>query len=140
MDQTWVYFALSCTFLHQLASSLTGYLCGEGLDRLEVEVVIQVQVVEVLAVNEQVQHVVSLSAHLQAHLHPVQLSRLEELGGFEGTEQVPVGEDRGGWSGSVVHFSPQNGGANSTFQLFFRMKHQQTNIAEIHGSYGNLRT
>lgn len=68
---------------------MTGYLCGEGLDRLEVEVVIQVQVVEVLAVNEQVQHVVSLSAHLQAHLHPVQLSRLEELGGFKGTKQVP---------------------------------------------------
>lgn len=65
------------------------YLCGESLDRLQVEVVVQMQVVEVLAVNEQVEHVVTLSADLQANLHPVQLGGLEELSCFEGPEQVP---------------------------------------------------
>ena len=44
---------------------------GEGLDWLEVKVVVQVEVVEVLAVDEQVEHVVALPAHLEPHLHPV---------------------------------------------------------------------
>lgn len=65
------------------------HLGGERLDGLEVEVVIQVQVVEVFPVNEKVEHVVALAAHLQPHLHPVQLRGLEEFGGLEGAEQVP---------------------------------------------------
>ena len=65
------------------------YLCGQRLDRLQVEVVVQMQVVEVLTVDEQIEHVVALSAHLQAHLHPVQLGGLKELGGLEGAEQIP---------------------------------------------------
>lgn len=51
------------------------------------------QVVEVLSVNEQVQHVVALPAHLQPDLHPVQLSGLEELGGLEGAEEIPAKEE-----------------------------------------------
>lgn len=51
------------------------------------------QVVEVLSVNEQVQHVVALPAHLQSDLHPVQLSGLEELGGLEGAEEIPAKEE-----------------------------------------------
>lgn len=65
-----------------------GHLGGESLDWLEVEVVIQMQIVEVFAVNEKVEHVVALAADLQPHLHPVQLRGLKELGGFEGAEQV----------------------------------------------------
>lgn len=65
------------------------YLGGERLDRLEVEVVVQVQIVEIFTVNEKVEHVVALAANLQPHLHPVQLCRLKEFGGFEGTEQIP---------------------------------------------------
>ena len=38
---------------------------GECLDRLQIEVVVQVQVVQILAVDEQVEHVVPLAAHLQ---------------------------------------------------------------------------
>ena len=38
----------------------------QRLDGLEVEVVVEVQVVQVLAVNEQVEHVVPLPAHLHA--------------------------------------------------------------------------
>ena len=48
------------------------------------------QVVEVLSVNEQVQHVVSLTTNLQPNLHPVQLCGLEELGRFERSEEVSV--------------------------------------------------
>jgi len=44
---------------------LLALLGGEGLDGLQVEVVVQVQVVEVLAVDEQVEHVVALPADLQ---------------------------------------------------------------------------
>ena len=44
------------------------------LDRFEVEVVVEVEVVEVFAVEEQVEHVVALLTHLQTHLHPVHLT------------------------------------------------------------------
>lgn len=47
------------------------FLGSERLDRLQVEVIVQVQVVEVLPVNEKVEHVVALAADLQPHLHPV---------------------------------------------------------------------
>ena len=40
--------------------------------------------------NEQVEHVVSLPAHLQPDLYPVQAGGLEELCGLEGPEQVPL--------------------------------------------------
>lgn len=70
------------------------YLCGQRLDRLQVEVVVQMQVVEVLTVDQQIEHVVALSAHLQPYFHPVQLSGLEELCGFEGSEQVPEGQQK----------------------------------------------
>lgn len=72
---------------------MDGYLSGEGLHRLQVEVVIQVKVVQVLSVDQQVQHIVALATDLQAHFHPVQLRRLEKLCGLEGAEQVP-GESR----------------------------------------------
>ena len=65
-------------------------LRGQRLHRLQVEVVVQVEVVEVLAVYEQVEHVVALPAHLQSSLHPVQGGGLEELGGFERPEQISL--------------------------------------------------
>lgn len=73
------------------------YLCGQCLHRLQVEVVVQMQVVEILTVDQQVEHVVALPAHLQPDFHPVQLGGLEEFCGFEGSEQVPEsqqGENR----------------------------------------------
>ena len=63
---------------------------GECLDRLQVKVVVKMEVVQVLAVDEEVEHVVALSAHLQAYLHPVQLGRLEEFGRLERSEEIPV--------------------------------------------------
>ena len=69
---------------------MSTYLGGECLDRLQVEVVVEMEVVEVLAVDEEVEHVVALATHLQTNLHPVQLGRLEELGRLERPEQVPT--------------------------------------------------
>ena len=68
-------------------------LGGECLDWLQVEVVVEVEVVEVLAMDEEVEHVVALSAHLEPRLHPVQLGRLKELCRLERSEEVP--RDRG---------------------------------------------
>lgn len=39
-------------------------LGGQRLHRLQVEVVVQVQVVEILAMNQQIEHVVALPTHL----------------------------------------------------------------------------
>lgn len=69
-------------------SRLLALLGGQRLDGLQIEVVVQMQVVEILAMNQQVEHVVALSAHLQRRLHPVERGRLEELGRLERAEQI----------------------------------------------------
>ena len=46
------------------------------------------EVVEVLAMDQQVQHIVTLTTHLKPRLYPVQFCGLEELGSLEGPEQV----------------------------------------------------
>lgn len=74
---------------------------SEGLDRLEVEVVVKMEVVEVLAMDQQVQHIVTLTTDLEPRLHPVQFRGLEELGSLEGPEQVPDRE-RGGEGGILL--------------------------------------
>lgn len=43
-----------------------------------------------LSVDEQVEHVVTLSAHLQARLNPIELRSLEELGGLQLLEQASL--------------------------------------------------
>lgn len=73
----------------QVVAPLGFYLCGQRLDRLQVKVVVQMQVVQIFTVDQKIEHVIALPAHLQAHFHPVQLGGLEELCGFEGSEQVP---------------------------------------------------
>lgn len=83
-----------CAFKVSGYSFLRFYLCGQCLDRLQVKVVVQMQVVEVLTVDQQIEHVVALPAHLQPYFHPVQLGGLEELCGFEGSEQVPEGQQK----------------------------------------------
>ena len=66
------------------------YLGGECLDRLQIEVKVQVEVVEVLSVDQKVQHVVTLTTHLQSNFHPVQRCRLEKLCSLEGPEQISI--------------------------------------------------
>jgi hypothetical protein len=68
-------------------AGLLALLGRKGLDRLQVEIVIQMKVVEILAVNQEVEHVVTLPADLQAGLDPVQIRDLEELCVLELAEQ-----------------------------------------------------
>jgi len=58
-------------------------LSGQRLDRLQVEVEVQMKIVEVLAMYEQIQHVVALAADLQTDFDPVESCRLKELDCFE---------------------------------------------------------
>lgn len=76
-------------------SRLLPLLSGKRLDRLQIEVVIEMQVVQVLSVDQQVEHVVSLSTDLKTGFHPVQRRRLEEFGVFERPEQVSLGHGFG---------------------------------------------
>jgi hypothetical protein len=53
---------------------------------LQVEVVVQMKIVEIFAMNKQVEHVVTLPAHLQSRLDPVKCGCLEEFGSLERSE------------------------------------------------------
>ena len=64
------------------------YLSCQCLDGLKVEIVIQMEIVEVLTMDEEVEHVVSLSAYLQTNLQPIKLRGLEELCCLERPEQI----------------------------------------------------
>lgn len=63
---------------------------GECLDGFQIEVVIKMEIIQVLAMDQKVQHVVTLTTDLKTHFYPVQCGRLEELGGLEGPEQVAL--------------------------------------------------
>jgi len=66
--------------------AVTVNLRSQCLRGLQVEVIVQVQVVQILPMNQKVEHVVALATHLQPDLNPVQFSLLEELSGFQGLE------------------------------------------------------
>lgn len=53
------------TFVVSVFAMLSGsYLCCQGLDWLQVKVVVQMKVVEILTVDQKVEHVVTLATHL----------------------------------------------------------------------------
>lgn len=54
------------------------------------------EVIQILAVDEQVEHVVSLSADLETSFHPVELRCLEELRRLELAEERLFGHRLGG--------------------------------------------
>jgi hypothetical protein len=68
-------------------SGLLSLLRRQRLDRLQVEVVVEVKVVQVLAVDQQVEHVVPLTADLKSDLDPVKTGGLEKLGCLERSEK-----------------------------------------------------
>lgn len=68
-------------------AGLLALLGRQRLDRLQVEVVVQVEVAQALSVDEEVEHVVPLTAHLQPDFHPVQL-RLPPLVRIRKAERV----------------------------------------------------
>jgi hypothetical protein len=67
--------------------SLLGCQC---LHRLQIEIVVQMQIVEVLPVDQKVKHVVALPADLHARLDPIELGVLEELRALEGLEEAAL--------------------------------------------------
>ena len=67
---------------------LLALLRGQRLRGLQIEIVVKVQVLELFAVYEQVEHIVSLTTDLQSRLNPVQFGALEKLGGFQALEQI----------------------------------------------------
>mmetsp|Transcript_44752 Transcript_44752/g.136556 ORF Transcript_44752/g.136556 Transcript_44752/m.136556 type:complete len:261 (+) Transcript_44752:1220-2002(+) len=69
-------------------SRLLPLLGRQRLGRLEVEIVIQMEIIELLPIDEQVEHVVPLTAHLQSGLDPIQFGALKEFGRFETLEQI----------------------------------------------------
>ena len=69
-------------------SAFLAFLCSEGLHWFEVEVVIQMKIIQVLSVNKQIKHVVTLTTHLQSCFNPIKFGRLEKLGGFERSKEI----------------------------------------------------
>jgi hypothetical protein len=74
---------------------LLALLGGESLDGFEVEVVIEVQIVEILAVDEKIEHVVALAADLEASLDPIESGGLEEFRRLEGGKKIALVEGLG---------------------------------------------
>lgn len=62
----------------------------QSFDRLQVEVVVQVQIVQVLPVDQKIEHVVALATDLKACFYPIKLSQLEKLGFLESFEQISL--------------------------------------------------
>jgi hypothetical protein len=71
-------------------------LGGERLDGLQVEVVVEVEVVQVLAMDQQVEHVVPLPAHLRAHPRVQGGGAREERRERIGERREEEKEERGG--------------------------------------------
>lgn len=65
---------------------LLALLGRERLNRFKVQVVVEVEVVEVLAVDEEVEHVVALPADLETSLDPVNRGSLEAGGNRRGSQ------------------------------------------------------
>lgn len=61
-------------------STLLPLLCCKSLGWLEIKVVVEMQVIQLLSINEQIEHVVALATYLQPNLYPIQLRTLKELG------------------------------------------------------------
>jgi hypothetical protein len=68
--------------------TLFSFFSGQCLNWLQIEVVIQMQIVEILSVNQQVQHVVALTTYLKSGLNPVKFRQLEKLRGLERFEEI----------------------------------------------------
>ena len=62
----------------------------KSLDRLQVHVVIQMEVVQVLSVDKEIEHVVTLSTDLKTCFDPVEIGLLEEFGVLQTSEQVSL--------------------------------------------------
>ena len=71
-------------------STLLSLFSSQCLDWLQVEIVVQMKEVKVLAMDQKVEHVVTLATDLKACLNPIELRKLEELSLLESSEQVSL--------------------------------------------------
>lgn len=69
---------------------LFALLCCERFHGFQVKVVIEMKIVQILTMDQEIQHVVALTAYLQTSLDPIECRRLEELRRFERSEQVSL--------------------------------------------------
>ena len=70
---------------------LLPFFGSQCFDWLEIEIEVQMEVVQIFTVDQQVQHIVALSADLETSLNPVQLCQLEELCLLKSFEKVALG-------------------------------------------------
>mmetsp|Transcript_24864 Transcript_24864/g.68548 ORF Transcript_24864/g.68548 Transcript_24864/m.68548 type:complete len:225 (+) Transcript_24864:1077-1751(+) len=63
------------------------FLGCQSLGWLQIEVVVQVKVLELLAVDEQIEYVVTLLANLETSFHPVEFGALKEFRALETLEE-----------------------------------------------------
>jgi hypothetical protein len=68
-------------------AGLFSFLGGKRLYWLKIEIVIEMQIVEVLSMNEKVEHVVALPYDLKAGFNPVKFCELEEFSLSESFEE-----------------------------------------------------
>jgi len=59
----------------------------KGFHRLQIEVIVEMQVIQILSMYKKVQHIVALADYLEAGFYPIKLSQLEELRFGKGFEQ-----------------------------------------------------
>ena len=71
-------------------SRLLSLFCSKSLHWFEIEVVIEMKIIQILSMNEEVEHVVSLSNNLEPSFNPIKFSLLEELRVLEGLEQASL--------------------------------------------------
>ena len=68
---------------------LLSLFSGKSLDGFQVKVIVQMQIVQVLAMYQQIQHVVTLTTDLKPRLHPIQFSGLKKFSLLERSKQIP---------------------------------------------------
>lgn len=62
---------------------LFSFFSRQRFHRLQIEIVIQMKVVQIFTMNQKIQHVVALTAHLQSRFDPIQSCGLKEFRRFE---------------------------------------------------------
>ena len=60
----------------------------QRLHRFQIKVIIQMQVVQIFTVNQQIQHVITLTTNLQTGFNPIDLCALKKLCRFERFKQI----------------------------------------------------
>jgi hypothetical protein len=79
-------------FAHQMERvtepRLFALLGGQRLDWFQVEVVVEMEVCQSLSMDQEIEHIESLTDNLETRFDPIDRSRLEELGRFEGPEET----------------------------------------------------